>query len=72
MENSNECRIRASDRFGQALDELTGGFLSHEVVPHPDLVAEEDGYSVAMHKYEASVPPGWEERVETTTIGKKI
>lgn len=69
VESSDKCNIRNSSKFGQALDEFSGGFLSHEIVPHPDLKAEEDGYQVAMHKYDATVPASFREKVKGTTIG---
>ena len=71
METSDKCQIKRTQSYGKALDEFSGGFLSTEVIAHPDLKAE-DGYTVGMHKYESTVPPGWEERVESTTIGTKV
>jgi uncharacterized C2H2 Zn-finger protein len=72
VETSEKCNLKHSDKFGQALDEFSGGFLSHKVVAHPDLKAEEDGYEVGYIKYESAVPAGWEERDETTVVGTKL
>ena len=72
VENTQKCKIKHSSKFGEALDEFSGGFLHHKIVGHPDLKADEDGYQVGFVKYESAVPATWEECAETTTIGTKL
>ncbi len=72
VESSGKCALKHSNKFGQALDEFSGGFLSHKIVRHPDLKAEEDGYEVGYIKYESAVPAGWEEREGGTYVGTKL
>jgi hypothetical protein len=50
--------LKYSQKFGQALDEFSGGFIAHSIESYPDLDAEDDGYEVAYVKYQSTVPSG--------------
>ncbi|KIW03607.1 uncharacterized protein PV09_05360 [Verruconis gallopava] len=66
VERSSKCAIKHSRKFGQTLDEFSGGFLSHTIAAHPDLKAEDDGYEVGYVKFKSTVPTGWEKREQVT------
>lgn len=72
VESSQKCKIKYSNRFGQALEEFSGGFLTSQVVPHPDLAKDKDNYQVHFIQYSSAVPAGWEERKDGTTIGTDL
>ncbi|KKY27809.1 putative c2h2 finger domain [Diplodia seriata] len=72
---TSECGISRSDRFGQAIDQFSGGFLGAKDARRPDftLADREDrfvdkkreakepgsGYKVGMIKYESTLPLDW-------------
>ncbi|TID18580.1 hypothetical protein E2P81_ATG06490 [Venturia nashicola] len=69
---NSRCGISYSERFGQAIDEFSGGFLRAEPAARPDLTADKDGYQLGYMKYEASVPHDWEKEAEKTVVGTAL
>lgn len=68
------CRISKSSRFGQAIDEFSGGFLGARTARRPD-INDTDTAHTSYTKYEATKPPGWKsmevEGVTVTTVGER-
>ncbi|QDS75951.1 hypothetical protein FKW77_003314 [Venturia effusa] len=69
---NSRCGISYTSKYGQAIDEFSGGFLKAETAVRPDLDLEKDGYRLAYMKYEASVPHDWEKEVDKTVIGTEL
>ncbi|KAL1619798.1 hypothetical protein SLS54_006394 [Diplodia seriata] len=72
---TSECGISRSDRFGQAIDQFSGGFLGAKDARRPDFTLADrqdrfvdkkmkerelgSGYKVGMIKYESTLPLDW-------------
>lgn len=69
---NSRCGISYTHKFGQAIDEFSGGFLKAEPAARPDLTMEKDGYRLAYMNYESSVPHDWEKKVDTPAIETRL
>ncbi|OJD30464.1 c2h2 finger domain [Diplodia corticola] len=72
---TSECGISRSDRFGQAIDQFSGGFLGAKDAQRPDFTLADrqdryvdkkhdkkergSGYKIGMIKYESTLPLDW-------------
>jgi hypothetical protein len=65
----SRCRLKGSEKFGQAIDLFSGGFLAANVERRPDISVAEDGFVVGHMKYEAAVPQDFAQQ-DATTVGR--
>ncbi|KAJ9665292.1 hypothetical protein H2201_004584 [Coniosporium apollinis] len=56
---NSRCSIQRSERFGQAIDEFSGGFLGVREAEREDISEEVDGYVVEYTRFEGTLPPDW-------------
>lgn len=61
---SARCRISGTRKFGQVIDEFSGGFLEVKGKKRPDLNRFDDGFELGYNKYDASTPVDWDRSEE--------
>lgn len=61
---SARCRISGTRKFGQAIDEFSGGFLEVKGKKRPDVNRFDDGFDLGYNKYDASTPVDWDRSEE--------
>jgi hypothetical protein len=61
---SSSCRLAKSDKFGQIVDEFSGGFLTAKKVARPDNDKEIDGTTISYAKFEATTPADFQREIE--------
>jgi hypothetical protein len=66
----SRCRLKDSEKFGQAVDLFSGGFLAVSNEKRPDITTEDDGWRIDHMKYEATVPQDFVQQ-GSTMVGRK-
>ena len=57
----SRCHISKSNKYGQVIDELSGGFLGARHIIRPEVDVKNDNHIVGYNQYESTKPPDWKE-----------
>lgn len=72
-ENStSKCRLNRSDRFGQIMDEFSGGFLAARRTRRPDNDVVVDGGRIDYIKFQSCVPEDLKQELEAVERTKMV
>lgn len=66
------CKLNRSDRFGQIMDEFSGGFLTAKRTRRPDNEVEIDGGRIDYVKFESCVPEDLKQELQAAERAKMV